>query len=135
MVMRHELTLSEKVQLILDSEDKIIYRTLADKYKISVGSVSNIVKRKAEYSESFEQNGSSAKKRNLWNQFNQQVDQLVYEWFVNQSNKNIPITGPLRQERSRQIRQQLDGPDVHDFKANNDWLEKFRSRHNIKCRV
>ena len=135
MAMRHELTLSEKVQLIHDSEEKISYRVLADKYKISIGSVSNIVKRKAEYMESFEQNDSSTKKRNLRNEFNQQVDQLVYEWFVNQRSKNIPITGPLLQERARQIRQELGGPGVDDFKASNGWLEKFRSRHNIKCRV
>lgn len=58
MTTRHELTLAEKVQLIDDSEKKISYRVLTDKYKISIGSVSNIIKRKAEYMESFEQNDS-----------------------------------------------------------------------------
>ena len=135
MTTRHELTLAEKVQLIDDSEKKTSYRVLADKYKISIGSVSNIIKRKAEYMESFEQNDSSTKKRNLRSENSQRVDQLVYEWFVLQRSKNIPITGPLLQERARQIRQQLGGPAVEDFKASNGWLEKFRSRHNIKHRV
>ena len=135
MTTRHALTLLEKVELIRDSEEKISYRVLAEKYKISVGSVSNIIKRKAEYIESYEQNDSSTKKRSRRNDSSERVDRLVYEWFVLQRSKNIPITGPLLQERARQIRQQLGGPGVDDFKASNGWLEKFRSRHNIKSRI
>ena len=67
MTTKHTLTLSEKIQLIRENEEKFSYRTLADKYKISIVSVSNIIKRKVEYIESYEQNESSTKKRNLRN--------------------------------------------------------------------
>ncbi|CAF4853678.1 unnamed protein product, partial [Rotaria socialis] len=100
-------------------------------YKISIGSVSNIVKRKVEYIENYEQNENSNKKRNLRDEFSHQLDQKVYEWFVQQRSKNIPIAGPLLQEQARQIRQQLGGSNAGDFKASNGWLEKFRKRHGI----
>ena len=35
MTTRHTLTLSEKIQLIRENEQKFSYRTLANKYKIS----------------------------------------------------------------------------------------------------
>ena len=67
MTTKHTLTLSEKIELIRENEENVSYRTLADKFKISIGSVSNIIKRKVEYIESYEQNESSTKKRNLRN--------------------------------------------------------------------
>jgi predicted DNA-binding protein YlxM (UPF0122 family) len=63
------LTLSEKIQLIPENEESFSYRTLADKYKISMDSVSNIIKRKAEYMKSYEQNESSTKKQHLRDEF------------------------------------------------------------------
>ncbi|CAF2766906.1 unnamed protein product [Rotaria sp. Silwood2] len=85
--------------------------------------------------ENYEQNENSNKKRNLRDEFNQQLDQKVYEWFVAQRSKTIPISGPLLQERARQIRQELGGPNADDFKASNGWLEKFRKRHGIQYRT
>ena len=67
MTTKHTLTLSEKIELIRENEENVSYRTLADKFKISIGSVSNIIKRKVEYIESYEQNESTTKKRNLRN--------------------------------------------------------------------
>ena len=135
MKNRHTLTLSEKAQLIREHGDNSSYRTLADKYKISIGSVSNIVKRKAEYMDCYEQNENSTKKRNLRDESSQQLDEKVYEWFVTQRSKNIPISGPLLQERARQISLQLGGASAGTFKGSNGWLQKFRTRHGIKHRA
>ena len=63
MAARRDLTLAEKVELIRKNEQNVPYRKLADEYKISIGSVSNIVKRKVEYIENYEQNENSNKKR------------------------------------------------------------------------
>ncbi|CAF4683431.1 unnamed protein product, partial [Rotaria socialis] len=135
MTARRDLTLAERVELIRKNEQNVPYRKLAGEYKISIGSVSNIVKRKVEYIENYEQNENSNKKRNLRDEFSQQLDQKVYEWFVQQRSKNIPISGPLLQEQARQIRQQLGGSNAGDFKASNGWLEKFRKRHGIQYRT
>ncbi|CAM4837137.1 unnamed protein product [Rotaria magnacalcarata] len=117
MTERNTLTLSEKIQLIREHENNVSCRVLVGKYKISIGSVSKIIKRKIESIEDFENNENSNKKRNLRDEISQQVDQQVYEWFVEQRSKNIPISGPLLQERARQIRQQLGGAVAGDFKA------------------
>ena len=58
MTSRHELTLQEKIQLIFDNKDGngLSQRRLAEKYNISLGSVSNILKRKTEYLNDYETN-------------------------------------------------------------------------------
>lgn len=135
MATRHTLMLAEKIKLIRENEQNASYRELADKYKISIGSVSNIIKRKGEYIEDYEQNENSNKKRNIRDEFSQQLDQQLYECFVAQRSKNIPISGPILQERALQIRRQLGGPNIDEFKASNGWLQKFRSRHGIQYRT
>jgi Mor family transcriptional regulator len=51
MTSRHYLTLNEKIQLINDSNGSngLSQRKLSEKYNMSLGSVSNILKRKEEY--------------------------------------------------------------------------------------
>ena len=85
--------------------------------------------------ECYEQNENSTKKRNLRDESSQQLDEKVYEWFVTQRSKNIPISGPLLQERARQISLQLGGASAGTFKGSNGWLQKFRTRHGIKHRA
>ena len=74
MTIRHTLTLSYKIQLIRENEQKFSYRTLADKYVILVGNVSNIIKRKAEYTKDYEENQNSTKRHNLRDEFSQELD-------------------------------------------------------------
>ena len=53
--------------------------------------------------EDYERNENSTKKHNLRDEFSQQFDEKVYEWFVAQRSKNVLISDPLLQERARQI--------------------------------
>ncbi|CAF1679038.1 unnamed protein product, partial [Adineta ricciae] len=66
---------------------------------------------------SYKQNENSNKERTFPDEFNQQLDQKVYEWFATQRSKNIPTAGPLTHEQAGQIRQQLDPTNDDDFKA------------------
>ena len=43
MATKRTLTLSDKVKLIRENEQNVNYRTLAENYQISIGSVSNNV--------------------------------------------------------------------------------------------
>ena len=58
MALRHELTLQQKIELINDNRNGngLSQRTLAAKYNISLGSVSNVLKRKGEYLDDYETN-------------------------------------------------------------------------------
>jgi transposase len=132
MATRHNLTLQEKIHLIFDNNEGngLSQRKLAAKYNISFGSVSNILKRKKEYLNDYEANRNQNVKRKFKNENGQQLDDQIYECFVQQRTKRIPISGPILQEKAREIAESV-GDKFGSFKASNGWLDKFKTRHNI----
>ena len=56
MITRRELCLQEKINLIKEKENVLSYGQISDKFQISVGAVSNISKRKLEYTDDYELN-------------------------------------------------------------------------------
>lgn len=129
---RHELTLEQKVSLINDNSDGngLSIRKLAEKYAVSKSSVANILNRRAEYQLDYVSNSNKDCKRKLKDEIGKHLDEVLFEWFTAQRAKNIAISGPLLQEKARQIAEDL-GSLPSEFKASNGWLEKFRRRHMI----
>lgn len=54
----------------------------------------------------------------------------MWEWFQQARSRNIPLSGPMLQEKARHYATELNIP-TEDFKASNGWLNRFRQRHNI----
>ena len=108
-------------------------RQLSDKFQITLGAVSNILKRKLEYTDDYELNRNKKLKRKFKNDLNQDINAHVYEWFTLQRSKNIPISGPILQQYARDVAQQFDKSTT--FRASNGWLDRFRSRYNIQFRI
>ena len=132
MTSRHHLTLKEKIQLITDSNDSnaLSQCKLAEKYNISLDSVCNILKSRNEFLQDYKTNQNQQVKRKFKNFDPIKLDEQVYEWFIFQRSKNIPISESILQEKAREISNSL-GDHFGPFKASNGWLEKFRKRHNI----
>ena len=63
MTTRRELCLQEKINLIKEKENVLSYGQISDKFQISVGAVSNISKRKLEYTDDYELNRNKKLKR------------------------------------------------------------------------
>ena len=109
------------------------HRELKDKFQVSLGSFSNILKRKQEYLEDYESNQNKKFKRKLKDELGQTINDAVYQWFVAQRSKKIPVSGPILQEYAKKVAIEING--TSSFKASNGWLERFRARHNIQFRV
>ncbi|CAF4798490.1 unnamed protein product, partial [Rotaria sp. Silwood2] len=136
MSHRKALTLEEKITLIKDNQNGhgLSVRELADKYKISKSSAANILRRSEEFLADYSSNCNKGVKRKLKDENGQKIDELVFEWFTQQRAKQIPISGPILQEKARQVAEQLVYAS-ETFKASNGWLEKFRNRHAISFRT
>ena len=77
-MIRNELCLEEKNKLIKDKENGSSHRQISAKFNVSLGSVSNILKRKSEYLEHYEGNYNKKMKRKLKND-PQDVNIQVYD--------------------------------------------------------
>lgn len=52
----------------------------------------------------------------------------MFKWFKQARAKNIPLSGPIIQEKAMEFANDLK---FMDFKASNGWLESWRSRFSI----
>ena len=95
---RHELSLVEKINLIKEKEVGLSYGELSQKFKVSVGAVSNILKRKSQYIDDYESNRNKRVKRKSKNLLSEDINCQVYEWFTLQRSKNMPISGLILQQ-------------------------------------
>ena len=56
------------------------------------------------------------------------LEKAVYRWFVSVRAKNIPILGPVLQEKALQYATELGYDEFH---ASSGWLHNFKECHNI----
>ncbi|XP_047518256.1 uncharacterized protein LOC125058261 isoform X3 [Pieris napi] len=56
------------------------------------------------------------------------LDQVMLSWYHEQSQKNIPISGPLIKLKAESLAEELG---LTSFKASEGWLGKFKQRHHI----
>ena len=127
---RKNLTLAEKLNVLKDSEH-MSQRAVAAKYAISLGTVNRVRKRKLDLESLADMNCGSCVKR-IRLSSNVDINEQVWQWFTAARAKHIPVSGPILQEKARNIAKELQQPD---FKASNGWLEKFRTRYNISFRI
>ena len=79
MRTRNDLDLEAKVNLIRDKECGLSHRELKDKFQVSVGAITNILKRQHEYISDYEANIHKKVKRKFHNDLSQTINDTVYE--------------------------------------------------------
>ena len=80
----------------------------------------------------YDHNLSNDRKRVRIFQFEKDIDSLTFRWFQRARSLNLPISGPLIQEKALGFAKSLK---KNGFKASNDWLNRFKTRHSISQAV
>jgi transcriptional regulator with XRE-family HTH domain len=128
-----ELALTQKLDVLKDIDQGMSVRKIARKFGISNGTVSNLSKNRDQILARAQSNEApSSKRASRVRGDAAELDQRVYDWFIAARSRNIPITGPIIQEKARIVSSVLG---MEEFKASNGWLESFRTRHNISFRL
>lgn len=115
---RKELSIENKMDLIKDSEavPKISQKDLSLKYGIGKATVCDILKRKDTYRTQYEENIGSKRKRHASSSKFFDLNELLFRWFKGAREKNIPLSGPILQEKALEFAKELNLPE---FKASN----------------
>ncbi|XP_054631460.1 tigger transposable element-derived protein 4-like [Dunckerocampus dactyliophorus] len=131
---RNQLSLEKKIELIrMHDKDKLSARAIAVKlstqgHRCGRTQILNILKRKQEWIEEFQSNMPLDRKRKVRKTANDELNAILYEWFKDSTARQLPVSGPLLQEKAKEIATQLQ---LDEFKASNGWLDAFRRRHNV----
>ena len=131
---REELGLKARFEVIRfsDANPKESTRKIAKKFNCGKTQIQSILLKKDEILKAFEANVSSNTKRSRGAK-NEEVDNALLEWFQKARSKNMPISGPILQEKALQIAKALD-VSPGEFKASNGWLDRFKTRNGIKAK-
>ena len=128
-----ELSIKEKVLVIKQKESEgKSQRELAKIFGVSKTQIQSTLKRKADVLAAYEDNLPNDRKRIKTFQFEEDIDLLTFRWFQRARSLNLPISGPLIQEKALSFANSLKKTD---FKASNGWLNRFKTRHSISHAV
>ena len=124
------LTLAERVKVIDLAEKGNSARAIARSLGVGKTQVQGILAKKTSILKSWKA-GTNGKLQYLAAKKNKNGDlnQLVWDWFTKARSRNFVITGPILQEKAREL---ANDKGLTTFKASNGWLESFRKRYGAK---
>lgn len=127
---RKRLNLSDKIKILsLKEKENLSVRELAEKFDCGKTQIANILKNKSEIVQQFETNGNKEVKRKFPRTEGGIIDETVFAWICQLRAKNMPISGPMIQEKASLVAKTIN--NASNFSASNGWLQKFRNRHGI----
>ncbi|KAH6569988.1 hypothetical protein BASA62_004502 [Batrachochytrium salamandrivorans] len=120
--------LSTKLAILkyLDNDHSI--RATADKFKLSKGTGQSAKQNTEMLLKEAESNRSLSKER-IVQQSN--INVILWRWFSTARSRGYPISGPILQEKVKQIATQI-GANVGEFSASESWLQKWEQRNNVR---
>lgn len=99
------------------------------KYNASASSVYKILQMKEKTLADYGSTGNLDQK-NFSSMRHGEINRLVLEWYEELRAQGITVTGPMTQEKAREL---ADCPSTYapEFKASNGWLDSFKKRNGI----
>ena len=119
---------NEKENIYHEKHPKLASRAIATNFGVGRTQIQNILKRKNELKTEYEENQLSKRKCRLRTTENDDINRLTWEWFKDVISRQLPVMGPMLEERAKLFAEQLE---VDTFKESNGWLKSFRKRHNM----
>ena len=114
---RQELTLQEKVEVI-DFKNKnpaTALRQIANKFQCGKTQIQSILRDQQNLRDKSTASGNAASKRASTCRF-QDIDLAMLEWFRKARSKNIPVSGPILQQKACAVAAQMGMGQVKSFK-------------------
>ncbi|XP_041357423.1 tigger transposable element-derived protein 6-like [Gigantopelta aegis] len=104
-------------------------KALSESFGIGKSTAGDIIKKLDSYNAQYEKNTSGNKQRfNNACKFDD-LSELVWQWFCKSRAKNIPISGPIIEEKANEFAKEVFVPE---FKGSNGWLDRWKSRSSVK---
>ena len=121
---RTDLALSEQVKVINMLNDKT---EIAAKFGISQSQVSRIAKNQQEILNKWHTNDNPNRKRQRTGK-DADVETALKMWFTSSRGRDVPLSGPVLQEKAKDLAKTLNKPD---FKPTSGWFCRWKERNAI----
>ena len=129
MSKRKSFSVSEKLQILkkYDANSTLNQKDFAESIGISSSTLRTIITNRAAITNAA--NGGCKRKKVRCGKY-EDVVEILSEWIHQSRDAAIPLSGPIIQEKAREIAGKLNT----DFSASNGWLDRFKQIHGIVYR-
>lgn len=129
---RRSITVKEKLDILnmVDSGQKL--SAVAREFGISSSTASTIVKERHKIKMLADHYNIDPERKRMRLGIYRDVDEAVHMWFRQMRMKNIPINGPMLQQKAREFAVQLGH---QNFEGSSGWLFRFRERHGLSVKT
>ena len=62
----------------------------------------------------------------------EELDKVVFKWFMSARSSNIPVSGLFLQEKANDLTKKLN---IAIFKASNEWADRWKAQNNVKFKT
>ena len=130
---RKVLTLEERVSVIRNADSGSSCRAIAAELGVGKTQVQTIVKDREDIMRKWEEGERCTAKYSKPRAVGyEDLDKIMWEWFIRARSKNIPVSGRMIQEKALMYAQELGHLS---FTGSNGWLDKWQKRHNVRMAV
>lgn len=130
---KNTLTLQQKVEILNKLGRGISGKRLAMDYGVAESAISYIKSQKTSLLSSFSNTYNEAKKKTLHRCEYPEMEQKLYQWFLDQRKRNCAVDGSILKAKAKQLFQTVyPEKDSNAFNASKGWFEKFKHRHGMR---
>ncbi|XP_054277972.1 jerky protein homolog-like [Macrosteles quadrilineatus] len=126
------LTLDKKYTILkrLEKGEKLAH--LSKEYNIGRATIHDIKKKKEQIESFFKRSSESSSKVRKTLKVGEfpQVEDALYNWFMQERSRHTPISGDIIMEKAKLFYNKIMKKD--DFRASVGWLDKFKRRFGIR---
>lgn len=129
---RRSITVKEKLDMLsmIDNGHKL--SAVAREFGISSSTASTIVKERHKIKLLSDHYNIDPDRKRMRLGIYRDVDEAVHLWFRQMRMKNIPVNGPMLQQKAREFASQLGH---QNFEGSSGWLFRFRERHGLTVKT
>lgn len=125
------LTIKEKNEILDRLNRNESFSSLASEYGVGRSTIYDIKKNRENIQKFVSTTDCGpGKRQTLRKAENPEVEEALYMWFLQERNRNTPISGPILAMKAKFFYKEITKKD--DFVASKGWLERFKSRHGIR---
>lgn len=126
------ISIEQKIEAIYRLENGEVLKKIAEDLNVGTSTVSDWKKNKDDLIKFATKTASSTVPRKTMKKFeNEELNEALFLWFMQEREKGIQLTGPLIQEKARALAS-LFGETSKPFLASSGWLDRWKSRYGIK---
>ena len=126
-------TLEERVSVIRNADSGSSCRAIAAELGVGKTQVQTIVKDREDIMRKWEEGERCTAKYSKPRAIGyEDLDKIMWEWFIRARSKNIPVSGRMIQEKALMYAQELGHLS---FTGSNGWLDRWQKRHNVRMAV